>query len=159
MLIYAEDLFGYLTTTLRIHHTGDQCTFGPILPSDPAMSAAPSDENLFRSSDPAFLELVRYSSHGLEKKSLATPIAPDEPEHPSWAIAFDPFTLEPAAASPVPEHAPPLSPLRLRDLQAMADLFHQPHMDEIEADILRNLGWRFPEPCWEDDPLDFLNGD
>jgi len=53
-------------------------------------------------------------------------------------------------------HADPLSPLRERDLNALTLLFHRDDMHHIEADVTRQLLRLWPEPCWEDDPLDFL---
>ncbi|WP_206602969.1 hypothetical protein [Leptolyngbya ohadii] len=47
-------------------------------------------------------------------------------------------------------------PLRGRDLQVLKELFNQDDIEAIASDILENLGWRCPEPCWEDDPFDFL---
>lgn len=52
--------------------------------------------------------------------------------------------------------AAPLMPLRTRDLAVLEDLFQQEKIDEVEAEILRILFFLHPEPCWEDDPLDFL---
>jgi hypothetical protein len=47
-------------------------------------------------------------------------------------------------------------PLRDRDLVVLTDLFKQDQIEEIAADILYNLLQRCPEPCWEDDPMEFL---
>jgi hypothetical protein len=38
----------------------------------------------------------------------------------------------------------------------MAELFERGDCDEIENDINRKLQKIYPEPCWEDDPYDFL---
>lgn len=38
----------------------------------------------------------------------------------------------------------------------MIELFDREDSEEIEADIRSNLLLRTPEPCWEDDPFDFL---
>lgn len=48
------------------------------------------------------------------------------------------------------DHAPPLMPLRTRDLQALVELFQQDEIEAIEADILHNLLQRYPEPHWDD---------
>ncbi len=53
-------------------------------------------------------------------------------------------------------HAAPLLPLRERDVQALVELFHQEEIAAIEADILRNLLWRHPEPHWDDFESDLL---
>jgi hypothetical protein len=47
-------------------------------------------------------------------------------------------------------------PLRQRDLQALTGFFELEGMAMIEADIINSLRKRYPEPCWEDDPFDFL---
>lgn len=51
---------------------------------------------------------------------------------------------------------PTLLPLRDRDLKVLVDLFTLDDIDAIETDILTNLNRRPPEPCWEDDPFEFL---
>lgn len=53
-------------------------------------------------------------------------------------------------------YAPSLTSLRERDWTALIELFDRDDGDEIEADIDRSLFWLIPEPCWEDDPFDFL---
>lgn len=52
-------------------------------------------------------------------------------------------------------HAPPLQ-LQDRDWKELVKLFDRKDNDEIEADIMNKLRWLVPEPCWEDDPYDFL---
>ncbi len=51
---------------------------------------------------------------------------------------------------------PLLTFLRERDCTALIELFDRDDGDEIEADISCSLFWLIPEPCWEDDPFDFL---
>jgi hypothetical protein len=58
----------------------------------------------------------------------------------------------------IPLHAAPLSPLRDRDIEVLADWFESELMPEIEADVDRCLLVLWPAPCWEDDPLEFLDG-
>jgi len=53
-------------------------------------------------------------------------------------------------------HAPPLSALKERDWKALKELFDRKDGDEIEADINSKLCLMVPEPCWEDEPFDFL---
>lgn len=53
-------------------------------------------------------------------------------------------------------YAPPLMPLKERDWRVLAELFEREDVDEIEADISNKLLFLIPEPCWEDDPFDFL---
>ncbi|NET34678.1 MAG: hypothetical protein F6K19_22065 [Cyanothece sp. SIO1E1] len=49
-----------------------------------------------------------------------------------------------------------LIPLRQTDAKVLSNMFERDDMPEIEADITYNLLLRWPEPCWEDDPFDFL---
>jgi hypothetical protein len=46
--------------------------------------------------------------------------------------------------------------LRERDWKALTELFDREDADEFEADINSYLLLLTPEPCWEDDPFDFL---
>lgn len=68
-------------------------------------------------------------------------------------VAESPFADE--ESTEVASRAAAVTPLRERDLQVLVDLFTQEEIESIEADILQNLLWRCPEPCW-DDELDFL---
>ncbi|MEO1148661.1 MAG: hypothetical protein AAFY26_24080 [Cyanobacteria bacterium J06638_22] len=54
--------------------------------------------------------------------------------------------------------ADPLAPLRDRDLRVLDAWFTAEEMGEIEADITESLEHRYPEPCWEDYALGFLDG-
>jgi hypothetical protein len=53
-------------------------------------------------------------------------------------------------------YAPPSTSLRNRDWKALLELFDREDVDEIEADVQDSLRLLPPEPCWEDDPFDFL---
>lgn len=53
--------------------------------------------------------------------------------------------------------AEPLAPLRDRDLRVLDAWFATEEMGAIEADIIQSLQYRYPEPCWEDNALGFLN--
>lgn len=53
-------------------------------------------------------------------------------------------------------YAAPLSPLRERDLTALAALFQRDDIYAIEADVSHRLLSLLPEPCWEDDVFAFL---
>ena len=53
-------------------------------------------------------------------------------------------------------HAAPLSSLRERDLQALAEMFEPEEASEVEAELVSYLNLMYPEPCWEEDPFDFL---
>jgi hypothetical protein len=57
-------------------------------------------------------------------------------------------------------HADPLSPLRERDLTALGELFalEAALMEQVVLDVHRYLARLYPEPCWEDEPYEFLRG-
>ena len=55
-------------------------------------------------------------------------------------------------------HASPLAPLRARDRDALGDLFDEDDSAEMALDVYRYLSRTYPEPCWEDEPYEFLNG-
>lgn len=54
-------------------------------------------------------------------------------------------------------HAAPLAPLRERDWIEIVLLFDRQDSDEIEADVIDKLGMLHPEPCWDEDPYEFLS--
>ena len=41
-------------------------------------------------------------------------------------------------------------------MTALLQMFQHSQLDEIHADLLQALQRLLPEPCWEDDPLEFL---
>ncbi|HEY9800822.1 MAG TPA: hypothetical protein V6D25_10725 [Leptolyngbyaceae cyanobacterium] len=53
-------------------------------------------------------------------------------------------------------YAPIFTSLKERDWKVLLEMFDREDIDEIETDINRNLLLMIPEPCWEDDPFDFL---
>jgi hypothetical protein len=120
------------------------------------------------SHDPALAELVQYSSQALLHKeteqeperlandSVGFHASPTYHSPQSTSVASKSFQSAMTVMQTYHSYAAPLSPLRDRDLKALADLFGQTAIDEIEADILANLLSRFPEPCWEDHVFDFL---
>lgn len=57
-------------------------------------------------------------------------------------------------------HADPLSPLRDRDLTALRELFalEAALMEQVVLDVNSALARLYPEPCWEDEPYEFLRG-
>ena len=55
-------------------------------------------------------------------------------------------------------HAEPIAPLRQRDEQALDDIFSHAQVEEIVTDIYIRLHQLCPEPCWDDDPFEFLKG-
>ncbi|MFB2839090.1 hypothetical protein [Floridanema evergladense] len=56
----------------------------------------------------------------------------------------------------VVSHAAPLSSLRERDLQALAEVFEPENAAEVEAELNHYLNLMCPAPCWEEDHFDFL---
>lgn len=56
------------------------------------------------------------------------------------------------------DHANPLAPLRKRDSIALAEFFDKEDIQEISMDVHRYLSRIYPEPCWEDEPYEFLHG-
>lgn len=56
------------------------------------------------------------------------------------------------------DHASPITPLRDRDSKALAEFFDCDCIQEITLDIHRYLARTYPEPCWDDEPYEFLNG-
>lgn len=60
------------------------------------------------------------------------------------------------AYTEVNSFAAPLSPLRERDVQALAELFLRDDIYAIEKDVSQRLLTLLPEPCWEDDVFAFL---
>lgn len=59
---------------------------------------------------------------------------------------------------PLTFHAEPLAPLRLRDEQALDEMFEDAQIEEIFMDICARLTQLYPEPCWDDQQFDFLRG-
>ncbi|MEO0539506.1 MAG: hypothetical protein AAFZ80_01430 [Cyanobacteria bacterium P01_A01_bin.105] len=55
-------------------------------------------------------------------------------------------------------YAEPLAPLRDRDEVALNDVFQTEHIEDAVNDVQNRLSHLHPEPCWEDDPYDFLHG-
>ena len=49
-----------------------------------------------------------------------------------------------------------LNSLRERDWEALTSLFDRDDSDEIEDEIKSKLVWLVPEPCWADNPFEFL---
>ncbi len=58
--------------------------------------------------------------------------------------------------SSIGSSADSLSLLRDRDVEALAVMFKRDDIAEIEADVMSCLARLLPEPCWDDNPFDFL---
>ncbi|MEL6135908.1 MAG: hypothetical protein AAFR42_00640 [Cyanobacteria bacterium J06628_6] len=59
---------------------------------------------------------------------------------------------------PTQFYAEPLAPLRDRDEAALDDIFQSEDVEEAVSDVQARLQQIYPEPCWEDEPYDFLHG-
>ncbi|MFB2923181.1 MULTISPECIES: hypothetical protein [Aerosakkonema] len=65
-------------------------------------------------------------------------------------------TLSTESSATLDGCTPSLTSLREGDTKALAALFDREDSDEIETDISKYLLLLWPEPCWEDNPFDFL---
>ncbi|WP_254565282.1 hypothetical protein [Oscillatoria sp. HE19RPO] len=52
--------------------------------------------------------------------------------------------------------AEPLSALKERDTQALAELFEDEEIEAIQADVLLCLSFLSPAPCWDEQAFEFL---
>ncbi len=68
----------------------------------------------------------------------------------------NPPILHHTHATLLDSYASPIEPLRERDKTALAALFEREDVDDIVIDVLSYLVCLWPEPCWDDDPFDFL---
>jgi hypothetical protein len=107
------------------------------------LTGSKNDTTVDSSRDSMFSDLVHHSSKVLDK------LAPSDGSDALAQLVY---------ARGAIAYAEPLPPLRDRDLKALSELFQTTQMDLIEADILENLAWRYPEPCWEDELFNFLEG-
>lgn len=63
-----------------------------------------------------------------------------------------PYTTQGVAIA----HADPLMPLQIRDLRVLSDLFERDDIDDITNNICDRLSQLYPEPCWDENPYEFL---
>jgi hypothetical protein len=89
------------------------------------------------------------TSHSADRLPQLSGIAESELKY------LEPNSLEPNRLE-FSHQEEPSTPFRERDEQVLTELFHQEDIEAIEQDIACNLLWRCPEPCWEDDPFEFL---
>lgn len=104
--------------------------------------------------DSALAELVRFSVRALASKPARR--LRDFLGRESQADTKERTSTLSTAGTGISPYAAPLSPLKERDTTALADLFEREDLDEIEADVTIHLHWLWPEPCWEEEPLDFF---
>jgi len=100
------------------------------------------------------VELIRFSSKVAASKAYRPSITSLLPE-PNATQA--PKALANSKSYEVGHYAAPLMSLHDRDINALTGLFEREDINEIEADIQKILHWLWPEPCWEEDPFDFLH--
>jgi hypothetical protein len=92
--------------------------------------------------------LERESLAALRQVALKGAIQKEKQRSPDW------YELSELGQST--SYAAPLSPLRMQDIQELAVFFDGDDMPSLEEDLLNMLDRLLPEPCWEDDPFDFL---
>lgn len=66
--------------------------------------------------------------------------------------SYDNFLAQEAST-----HAAPLTPLKERDWKELVSLFDRHDSDDIEADVISKLNMLCPEPCWDENPYQFLS--
>ncbi|NEQ30505.1 MAG: hypothetical protein F6K04_05820 [Leptolyngbya sp. SIO4C5] len=112
-------------------------------------------------------ELLKFSSKATQQKlQTRQQLQQSADEHtlsrpaglPEYSDSIATSTLQAAYLIALDTHADPVAPLRYRDLAALDEMFGDIQVSEIEADILQHLSWMYPEPCWDDDPYEFLHG-
>ncbi len=80
-----------------------------------------------------------------------------QPTEIAWPVReVDEDEREPPIISRL--YAEPIAPLRDRDEIALQDIFTTDRIEDAITDIQNRLSHLYPEPCWEDDPYDFLHG-
>lgn len=94
-----------------------------------------------------------------QQSSFQSFIQPNvQPKQDSWKGGTNHLQTSPSLLETLTFHAEPLAPLRQRDEQALDAVFEDTQIDEIIADICSRLQQLCPEPCWEDDTFEFLQG-
>jgi hypothetical protein len=106
-----------------------------------------SPSQVYEEQDTFFRELLEFSSQAATKKAKKR-----RPATSNRGAEWSSLSRRHAHNN----HAAPLMPLKDRDLEVLADFFEDERIHEIEADVIRNLLIRWPEPCWEEEPLQFL---
>ncbi|MGD1943320.1 MAG: hypothetical protein ACFB0G_18650 [Leptolyngbyaceae cyanobacterium] len=123
---------------------------------------SPDTDNIFLTLRPSVLGTT-------EPESLSFPYGTAEPQSQPTALSKGgrqradqgiPFIARTHRTSPSlgVSHASPIAPLRARDSAALAEMFNSDCLPDLTLDIHRYLARTYPEPCWEDEPYEFLNG-
>ncbi|MCT7981719.1 hypothetical protein NG796_00270 [Laspinema sp. A4] len=109
------------------------------------------------SRDPFLAQLIEFSKKAAVSKpsrtwrdflpsQIQTLADLNSPRSDFTAHSFDFFT----------EAAEPLSALKERDTQALAELFEDEEIEAIQADVLLCLSFLSPAPCWDEQAFEFL---
>jgi len=102
-------------------------------------------------------ELTTLSTSLTQSGAYKPQVQPSATELPEGVLPIGQQIIRTSNSLEV-SHASPLAPLRRRDSHALDDLFKHDRLQEITLDVHRYLARTYPEPCWEDDPYEFLNG-
>ncbi|WP_204102484.1 MULTISPECIES: hypothetical protein [Spirulina sp. CCY15215] len=93
------------------------------------------------------VDLIRFSSRVEAERALRK--SARKFTRPSWHVEQALYEGEYYGAQ--------LTPLRKRDLKALAKIFEQDDIEIIHEDICTALKLLWPEPVWGDDPLDIFD--
>jgi hypothetical protein len=99
---------------------------------------------------------LSWSSSPAELEILHPTPAPEESEQVRQGSVCKGEARLSTTPERVGHYAEPISPLKERDLVALATLFQSDGMVHVEADVNQMLLRLLPEPCWEEDPFEFL---
>lgn len=109
------------------------------------------------SRDPFVTQLIEFSKKAavskpsrLWRRFLPSKIEPpSDLEIPRSDFSANTFEFSTGAAEP-------LSALKERDTQALAELFEDEEIEAIQADVLLCLSFLSPAPCWDEQAFEFL---
>lgn len=109
------------------------------------------------SRDPVFIQLLEFSKKAAVSKpsrrwrrflpSKLETLA--DPQTGSSDFTANSWEFSTSAAEP-------LSALKERDTQALAELFEHEEIEAIQADVLLCLSFLSPAPCWDEQAFEFL---
>lgn len=99
--------------------------------------------------DTALAELIRFSLR-------VSMVKPPRRRSRLWLKTAQPHFSEPSNMEECSSYAAPLAPLHERDKTALSGFFERDDMEEIASDVKQTLAWLWPEPCWDEEPYEFL---
>jgi len=99
-------------------------------------------------------ELPRYNSPALTRRAPRTDFYAAPVTHVGPEVLPNADTQR--AHAHLRSFAVLVAPLKDRDIKALDTLFHYDGIEDAAADVSQVLLALFPEPCWEDDPFEFL---